>query len=245
MEISLVHAGLAAGAALAALAGHHCTCSCGRRPSTSSFRLSADPRTAEAFQEADADQELAAPAGADGVAGADGAGPGAAADRFGGLVGDQEIPTALGLVFDTSLSMDYKPSDKTRLDEAKERALDLLKKTPDTSQVFVIDTAFGGAAGPLTPASATKSIQGLKIHPVTRKLNVAVADAYAAVSSSDRDRREVYVLTDLAVPRPGTQTGNPPGWTRRSRPRSRRTSCISRPATSATWPSWRPSPPPT
>src|SRR5437764_5778457 len=36
-------------------------------------------------------------------------------------VGDQEIPTALGLVFDTSLSMGYKPRDKTLLDEAKER----------------------------------------------------------------------------------------------------------------------------
>src|SRR3569623_1071240 len=31
-------------------------------------------------------------------------------------VGDQEVPTAMGLVFDTSLSMGYKQPDKTRLD---------------------------------------------------------------------------------------------------------------------------------
>src|SRR6478609_6262991 len=30
-------------------------------------------------------------------------------------LGDQEVPTAMGLVFDTSLSMGYKPLDKTRL----------------------------------------------------------------------------------------------------------------------------------
>src|SRR3954466_15199551 len=59
-------------------------------------------------------------------------------------LGDQEVPTALGLVFDTSLSMGYKERDKTRLDEAKERAFDILKKTPDTSQVFVIDSAEPG-----------------------------------------------------------------------------------------------------
>ena len=45
-------------------------------------RLAAGPRAPEAVQEADADQELAAPAGADGGAGADGAGPGAAAVVF-------------------------------------------------------------------------------------------------------------------------------------------------------------------
>ena len=37
-------------------------------------------------------------------------------------LGDESVPTALGLVFDTSLSMGYKENDKTRLEEAKERA---------------------------------------------------------------------------------------------------------------------------
>jgi len=56
-------------------------------------------------------------------------------------LGDQEVPTAVGLVFDTSLSMGYKPRDKTLLDEAKERAHDILKRMPSASQVFVIDSA--------------------------------------------------------------------------------------------------------
>src|SRR6476620_11445226 len=41
-------------------------------------------------------------------------------------LGDEEVPTAIGLVFDTSLSMGYRSKpDRTLLDEAKERALDL------------------------------------------------------------------------------------------------------------------------
>src|SRR5690348_10280126 len=36
-------------------------------------------------------------------------------------LGDREVETALGLVFDTSYSMQYKEKDKTRLEEAKER----------------------------------------------------------------------------------------------------------------------------
>jgi hypothetical protein len=94
--------------------------------------------------------------------------------------------------------MGYKPRDKTLLDEAKERAFDVLKKTLDTSQVYVIDSSMSGAIGPLSPASARKSIEALTLHPVSRPLNLAVASAYAAIADSDRPRHEVYVLTDLA-----------------------------------------------
>ena len=111
--------------------------------------------------------------------------------------GDQEVPTALGLVFDTSLSMQYKPQDKTRLDEAKERALDLLKKTPSSSQVFVVDSA-DPAVQELSPAMARKRIESLTPKAVNRPLNTAVGQAYAAVAASDRPRHEVFVLTDLA-----------------------------------------------
>src|SRR5271165_5697623 len=49
-------------------------------------------------------------------------------------LGDTEVPTAVGLVFDTSLSMGYKEKDKTRLALAQELAHDILKKMPDSSQ---------------------------------------------------------------------------------------------------------------
>src|ERR1700722_6626492 len=54
-------------------------------------------------------------------------------------LGDASMPTAMGLVFDPSLSMKYEDKDKTRLDEAKERARDIVSKLPDSSLVFVVD----------------------------------------------------------------------------------------------------------
>ena len=113
-------------------------------------------------------------------------------------VGDADVPTAIGLVFDTSQSMSYTQPDKSRLDLAKEWALDHLQKTPASSVVYVIDSAEPGAPPPLSPAAARKRIEGLEIRPANRLLNSAVGQAYAAVTASDKPSHEVYILTDLA-----------------------------------------------
>src|SRR4051794_18249831 len=113
-------------------------------------------------------------------------------------LGDEEVPTAIALVFDTSLSMGYKEKDKTRLDEAKEWAGEVLKKTPETSQVFVIDSAEPGVPVKLSPAAARKRIEGLALRAANRPLNDALGQAYTAIVGVDRPRHEVYVLTDLA-----------------------------------------------
>jgi hypothetical protein len=113
--------------------------------------------------------------------------------------GAEDVPTALALVFDTSLSMGYKDRpNKSLLDDAKEQALEILKKTPETSQIFVVDSAEAGAPAPRSPAAARKQIEGLALHAANRPLNAAVGLAYAAVVESDRPRHEVFVLTDLA-----------------------------------------------
>lgn len=116
-------------------------------------------------------------------------------------LGDESVPTALGLVFDTSLSMQYKElgKDRTRLDEAKERAREILKKVPESSRVYVLDSAdpVSTDAG-LAPSAALKQIEALTIHAANRPLNVAMGEAYRSIAASDRPRREVYVLTDLA-----------------------------------------------
>ena len=112
-------------------------------------------------------------------------------------LGDQSVPTAMGLVFDTSLSMKYKDKDKTRLEEAKERAREIVSKLPDSSQVFVVDSSEPGSTG-LSPPAALKRIDELTIHPVSRPLNVAMGEVYEKVAGCDKPVRVVYVLTDLA-----------------------------------------------
>ncbi len=113
-------------------------------------------------------------------------------------LGDESAPTALGLVFDTTLSMDYVEKDKSRLDLAKDRARDILDRLPDSSLVFVVDSAAPGVPSGLPPAAARKVVDGLAVHPVNRTLNAAMAQVYAGVAECDRPVHVVYVLTDLA-----------------------------------------------
>ena len=113
-------------------------------------------------------------------------------------LGDESQPMALGLVFDTSLSMEYKDKDKTRLDEAKERAKEILGKIPDSSLVFVVDSGEPGVPIGLSPSAALKRIEGLNIRVVNRPLNAAMGQVYPAVAECDRPVHVVYVLTDLA-----------------------------------------------
>jgi hypothetical protein len=113
-------------------------------------------------------------------------------------LGDSSVPTALGLVFDTSLSMDYRDKDKSRLDEAKERANEIVGKLPDSSLVFIVDSAVPGVPIGQTPSSALKAIGELKTHSASRSLNAAMGQVYTAVAECDRPVRVVYVLTDLA-----------------------------------------------
>jgi Aerotolerance regulator N-terminal len=113
-------------------------------------------------------------------------------------LGDESVPTALGLVFDTSLSMGYKENNKTRLEEAKERARALLNQIPDSSMVFPVNSADPVPPVGLSPAAARKWIDNLTIRDVNRPLNLAMGQVYPVIAECDRPRHEVFVLTDLA-----------------------------------------------
>ncbi len=113
-------------------------------------------------------------------------------------LGDQEVPTALALVFDTSLSMQYTERGNDRLTEAKLRAAEILKKTTDDSEVYVYDSAEPGKQAAISPAAARKRIDALELRAANRPLNAALVQASLDVAASNLARREVYVLTDLA-----------------------------------------------
>ena len=109
-----------------------------------------------------------------------------------------EVESAMALVFDTSLSMSYRERDQSRLDEAKERAAEVLKRARSGSQVFVIDSAEAAAPQALSPAAARERVDALEVRAANRPLNASVAVAYKAVLGVEFPRREVFVLTDLA-----------------------------------------------
>ena len=113
-------------------------------------------------------------------------------------LGDEEVPTAIGLVFDTSLSMGYKEKRQRSLDEAKERRCEILKKTPDTSQIFIVDSAEPGVPhGPV----AGRGAQADRGPGAARGEPAAERRAGPGLCGGRRLRPAPpgsYVLTDLA-----------------------------------------------
>ena len=69
--------------------------------------------------------------------------------------------------------------------------------------MFVVDSSEPGVDGPVAGRRRCKRIDGLTTHSVSRPLNVAMGEVYAAVAECDRPVHVVYVLTDLARTRPG------------------------------------------
>ena len=72
-----------------------------------------------------------------------------------------------------------------------------MSKLPDSSLVFVVDSAEAPVPAGRSPALAMKRIDELTIRPINRPLNAAMGQVYPAVAECDRPRRFVYVLTDL------------------------------------------------
>ncbi|HJZ59234.1 MAG TPA: BatA domain-containing protein [Gemmataceae bacterium] len=119
-------------------------------------------------------------------------------ERF-NIRGDQ--PIAVVIVIDTSPSMGYMVGDKSRLDEAKRRALELLDELPENSLVAVIDTGdpnsqpsdaddptdrFAGIWLRSVP-DARKRINGLKEPTGRRSVTDAIGEAYSLCATADKE----------------------------------------------------------
>lgn len=121
-----------------------------------------------------------------------------------------ERPVAAVFVFDTSMSMDYRTSDKlSRLDEAKKRGLEFLQELPDGSRVLVLETSDGpvSARGDwlLNLNQARDRIKGLKLRPGSVSVLQTLEAAYRYLGELARQRddevarflpRFVCVFTD-------------------------------------------------
>ncbi len=131
--------------------------------------------------------------------------------------GDVTLPVAGIFLFDTSLSMGYQQEGKTRLDVAREIALDHLSDLPNGSRVAVADVA---GDHPMlfqsTLAGAKLQLESREVHPLRlplndriraalrlqeddRKRTLAEQGAIPEDQRTDRYLRRIYVLTDLAA----------------------------------------------
>lgn len=106
-----------------------------------------------------------------------------------------ESPIATVIVIDTTPSMGYVVNDKSRLEEAKRRALELLDELPDKSPVAVLDTAEPGGAWLLDREAARRRIEEMRETKGGQAVTGALAVAYQLLAKVDQE-------TDAADPLP-------------------------------------------
>lgn len=119
--------------------------------------------------------------------------------------GGTERAVAAVLLFDTSPSMEYTSNGRTRLDEARQRARELLLEMADGSQVAVFETGEDGGdadAGDwiASPALIQARIDALRIRPangpLNRQIDRAVRLLQTVEEGEDAPPRFLYVFSD-------------------------------------------------
>ncbi len=118
------------------------------------------------------------------------------AGTLGGLNFGGEQPVAAVFVIDASPSMGYVANDRSRLAEAKRRALELLDDLPSASKVAVLDPSEPGGGWELSLADARRRIEDLKEpRGVAVPVTTALATAYQLLRTVDAE-------SDAAEPMP-------------------------------------------
>ncbi len=101
----------------------------------------------------------------------------------------RERPVALVLIFDTSMSMEYKSGAMTRLDLAKKRCLELLDQLPEDGRVLILDTSdpsgFAREDWLKSLEKARQRVQSLTTRPDSAPVTKALAEAYRRFDKFD------------------------------------------------------------
>src|SRR5258708_5124335 len=118
-------------------------------------------------------------------------------------VGANQAAAAV-VVVDASLSMDYQSGGKSRLDDAKQRALELLDEFSENSRVAVVDTSDPTREW-MSVAQAREKVRGLSTKAGSQAVTTAMPGAYALFDELDREStpgetealpRFIYVVSD-------------------------------------------------
>jgi hypothetical protein len=116
----------------------------------------------------------------------------------------KDRPIAAVLLIDTSLSMEYRVQERTRLDDAKKRALGLLDELPRGSRVSILDSAELGGKWLLSVDEARKRVGALNPDPANAPVTRQIGQAYRLFRDLDQDPandseplpRFLYVFSD-------------------------------------------------
>ncbi len=110
---------------------------------------------------------------------------------------DQSAPVAAALIIDNGPSMAYRAANELRLDRATQLATWVLDKLPIDSRVGVLTGAPVGSLS-LDPATAKAQVKLIEQRGAHVDLVTRVRTALDLVLASELERKEIYVVTDLA-----------------------------------------------
>jgi hypothetical protein len=118
------------------------------------------------------------------------------------LVGER--PAAVVLLFDTSVSMEYRAGGKTSLELAVQNAQELLNDLPEGSRVAILDSALPGGDWFPSVNLAREHLHSLKPSPANGPLTSRLGEAYRLfaevdAASDNKDSalpRFLYLFTD-------------------------------------------------
>jgi hypothetical protein len=113
-------------------------------------------------------------------------------------------PIAAVLIIDTSYSMGFEAVGQTRLDEAKQRALELLTEASPESKLAVLDSAEPGGEWLASISLAREQINALRLRPANGTVSARLSDAYRLLADLDQQAdsgtdalpRFIYVFSD-------------------------------------------------
>ncbi len=114
-----------------------------------------------------------------------------------GWLGDAEGPLSAVFLFDTAPRMEYREGNRTRLDEAKSLAREVIEKLPVASRVAIVDTSDGVAVFSPTITAAKAHLERLETGMPARSLVDGMSEAFRMLEASELPRKEMYVFTDL------------------------------------------------
>jgi hypothetical protein len=95
--------------------------------------------------------------------------------------------------------MDYRHINQSRLDVAKVAGLEIIDQLPRDSEIVVLDTSSTRSQFDMDRGAASERIKQLTSGGANPALNGIVDNALSLVQKSDRARKEVYLLTDMAA----------------------------------------------
>ena len=101
-------------------------------------------------------------------------------------------------VVDTSPRMLLRQENRTRIDEVRDIALSLFEELPPESKVAIVDTSEGGVHFSASVSVATNRVERLSVSASSMSLVTAMGDAARLLESSEMERKELYIFTDLS-----------------------------------------------